>query len=138
VLRVLAIVLVLALAGAYVLRYCREAILFFRARYGGRRGARSLYLLLLARLAAEGKPIKPVSKTAPEYSKLFPEGVDGAFAAFASLYTELRWRDCGKEREEELLRLLKEEYRKILAANRRSGAGGLVNRIFSLRALAYL
>jgi hypothetical protein len=138
VLRVLAYVLVLALSGAYALRYCREAILFFRARLGGRRGARSLYLLLLARLAAEGKPIKPVSKTAPEYSKLFPEGGDGAFAAFASLYTELRWRDCGKEREDELFRLLKEEYRKILAVNRRKGIAGFVIRIFSLRALAYL
>ncbi|MDR2953047.1 MAG: transglutaminase-like domain-containing protein [Treponema sp.] len=138
VFRVLAFVLVLALVSAYALRYSRELVLYFGARRGGRRGARSLYLLLLSRLAAEGKPIKPASKTASEYSKLFPSDGEGAFASFAALYTELRWRDSEKAREEELFRLLKGEYQKILAVNRRSGAGGFVARIFSLRALAYL
>jgi len=140
VLRVFVLLAVLALAGAYSLRYGREAVLRLRVRRGGREGTRSLYLLLLSRLAADGKPIKPVSKTAPEYARIF-EGVGegGSFAGFAALYTELRWREFSDTTErDERFELLLGEYKKILAENRRKGLLAFFIRIFSLRGLAYL
>ena len=149
VLRVLAFLAVLALALAYVMLYGREALLWAGTRQGGRQGARSLYLLLLSRLAADGKPIKPVSKTAPEYARLF-QGIDppsegagesqeGPFEAFAALYTELRWKDFGDKAEEDRrFRALKGEYRKILTMTRRKGLRAFIIRIFSLRGLKYL
>jgi hypothetical protein len=138
VLRAIALFLALALAAAYALRYGREAVLLLGARRGGREGARSLYLLLLARLAAEGKPIKPASKTALEYSELFPETGEG-FTSFAALYAELRWREFrdSVEAEERFLRL-KEDYRAILVAARRRGIRAFFRRAFSLRGLFYL
>ncbi|MCL2381875.1 MAG: transglutaminase family protein [Treponema sp.] len=140
VLRAVTLLAVLALAAAYALRYGREAALGLAARRGGREGARSLYLLLLARLAADGKPIKPASKTAPEYARLFcAAGEGGPFADFATLYTELRWRDFGDKAESDRrFELLKEEYRKILAGNRRKGFPSAAGRVLSLRGLAYL
>jgi hypothetical protein len=65
---------VIALITAYLLRYGRELVLFLLTHQGGIKGARALYLLLLSRLAADGKPIKAVSNTAPEYAELFNEG----------------------------------------------------------------
>jgi hypothetical protein len=142
VLRAAGIMAVFALVCAYILRYGREAFLFFNVRKGGRRGARSLYLLLLARLAADGKPVKPASKTALEYAELFP--VAGAkenphFREFASLYSELRWREFADNAEaEKRFLLLKDEYANILKAVRRRGALNALIRAFSLRGLAYL
>jgi hypothetical protein len=142
VLKAAGIMAVFALVCAYVLRYGREALLFFNARKGGRRGARSLYLLLLARLAADGKPVKPASKTALEYAELFPAA--GAkenphFREFASLYSELRWREFADNAEaEKRFLLLKDEYANILKAVRRRGALNALIRAFSLRGLAYL
>jgi hypothetical protein len=140
VLRVLAFLAAALLSGAYLLRYGREILLRLGARRGGREGARSLYLLLLARLAAEGRPIKPASKTAAEYARLFPgEGEASPFAAFAALYTELRWRDFTDPLQKEgCFNRLRQEYRNILRANRRGGPRGFFIRIFSLRGLAYL
>jgi hypothetical protein len=138
VLRVVALLLALALAAAYALRYGREAVLAFGAKRGGREGARSLYLLLLSRLAAEGKPIKPASKTALEYSELFPETGE-EFAAFAASYAELRWREFkdSAEKEERFSRL-EQSYSSILASARRRGFIAAIKRIFSLRGLFYL
>ena len=140
VLQTLALLAVLAIVSAYVLRYGREAALHFGARRGGRPGARSLYLLLLARLAADGKPIKPLSKTAPEYARLFSGAENSdAFTPFAAMYTELRWRDfIDKAEMEERFQTLKDEYRKIMAGYRRKGLFASIIRIFSLRGLAYL
>jgi hypothetical protein len=141
VLRAAGFLAALALLGAYLLRYGREAVLYLGTKRGGRAGARSLYLLLLARLAAEGKPIKPASRTALEYSRLFPAaaGEEGPFAPFAALYTELRWREfSGGEEREERFRRLREEYRRILKAEGRRGPLAALIRIFSLRGLAYL
>jgi len=140
VLRTLVTLAILALVSAYALRYGREAALRMGVRRGGRAGARSLYLLLLARLAADGRPIKPVSKTAPEYALLFSGAEEGeSFAGFAALYTELRWRDFSDKAEMDgRFELLENEYRKILAENRRKGLRAFFVRIFSLRALAYL
>jgi transglutaminase-like putative cysteine protease len=128
-----------ALLCAYLLRYGREILLRLAARRGGRYGARSLYLLLLARLAADGKPIKPASKTAAEYADIFPAKAPGTFAVFAALYTELRWREFKDSAEQaERFRQLEEEYRNILKLTRRQGIPAFFIRIFSLRGLAYL
>jgi hypothetical protein len=143
-----------ALLCAYLLRYGREIFLRLGARQSGRSGARSLYLLLLARLAADGKPIKPASKTAVEYAQLFPsrgeekprrirkaeEGLaDRHLQNFAELYTELRWREFSDPAEQEKrFRDLKQEYCNIIKASRRRGILPFFIRIFSLRGLAYL
>jgi len=139
-LRAVCIMAGLALVFAYVLRYGRELALFIGARSGGRAGARSLYLLLLAHLAADGKPVKPASKTAYEYAELFPSAEENpCFRAFASIYSELRWREFeDKAQLEERFLQLKGEYRSILKAVRRRGALNALIRVFSLRGLAYL
>ena len=140
VLRAAAFMLVFALTAAYALRYGREAFLSFGARRGGRDGARALYLLLLARLAADGKPIKPASKTALEYTSLFPGSMeDSHFQSFASLYSELRWREfLDKAQEDERFTRLRQEYFNILKTYRRKGFINSIKRFISLRGLAYL
>jgi hypothetical protein len=130
----------LAIACAYALRYGREAVLYFGSRKGGRTGARFLYLLLLARLASDGKPIKPASKTASEYSQLFgSKGESPHFMNLASLYSQLRWREFADNAErDKCFTLLEQEYKNILAATRQKGIHKQLLRILSLRGLAYL
>ncbi|MDR2542987.1 MAG: transglutaminase domain-containing protein [Treponema sp.] len=143
--RVAITLVVLAIISAYALRYTRELILYIGARRGGRKGvrksARSLYLLLLTRLAADGSPIKPASKTAYEYSELFANSCsngESQFKTFAGLYSELRWRQfVNPADEDERYQLLLNEYEKILSM-RKSGLHHVIKRIFSLRGLAYL
>jgi transglutaminase-like putative cysteine protease len=141
-----------AIVCAYALRYGREAVLYLGARRGGRQGARSLYLLLLSRLAADGNPIKPASKTAMEYSELFPHRAHGGHGeelraedsvvhlkAFAALYSELRWREFSdKEQMQQRFDLLTQEYLNIIKTTRRKGILRALIRILSLRGLAYL
>jgi transglutaminase-like putative cysteine protease len=146
VLRTAGIMAVLALVCAYILRYGREFVLYLGTRRGGRAGSRSLYLLLLSRLAADGRPIKPASKTALEYSQLFRSqtNFDGAqenahFKTFADYYSQLRWREFKDEAErDERFSLLKDEYYNILKTTKRQGMLKWFIRIFSLRGLAYL
>ncbi|MCL2440376.1 MAG: transglutaminase-like domain-containing protein [Treponema sp.] len=133
--------ILIAVLGAYIFRYGREFILYLGAKRGGRAGARYLYLLLLARLAADGKPIKPVSKTAHEYIKLFPDKIESNeyFLRFADIYSEMRWRQFDNHNElETRFLLLKDEYNKILTISRRRGLHWQVVRLFNLRGLAYL
>ena len=143
----------LAIICAYALRYIREIVLYIGTRRKGRAGARSLYLLLLARLAADGRPIKPASKTAHEYSELFANSSHGGtgtsslentenkiscFKNFAALYSELRWRQFPTQTDgDERFRLLRKEYEKILSMQK-SGLIHGIKRTFSLRGLAYL
>jgi len=161
---------IIAVVCAYSLRYGREIILYYNSIKGGRRAAgttasaaanttasaaaratakaRSLYLLLLAKLAADGMPIKPASKTAHEYSELFPMNpalkqeeaeVNPHLAAFADLYSELRWRQFDNPTEiDERFQRLKNEYYEILKTTRRKGLHRCFIRIISLRGLAYL
>jgi len=152
VLRAAGIMAVFALVLAYLLRYGRELALYLGTRRGGRAGARSLYLLLLARLAADGKPMKPASKTALEYAQLFPfkktEAAIGAGADvsenphlknFASIYTEMRWREFKDSAQmDECFLRLKQEYRNILETTKRGGLHGPLLRAISLRGLGYL
>jgi transglutaminase-like putative cysteine protease len=145
VLRAIAALAAAALVSAYVLRYGREAVLYFGARRSGRAGARSLYLLLLARLAADGKPIKPASKTALEYSELYTAQLfpgmeeNPHIKTFASIYSELRWRDFpDKAEKEERFLQLNQEYQNILKTTRRKGIHRIFIRLISLRGLAYL
>jgi hypothetical protein len=140
VIRVALVLATVALLAAYALRYGREIVLSFNTKRGGREGARSLYLLLLSKLAADGKPIKPASKTALEYAELFPgTNKDSPFATFAALYSELRWRkfNDSSEMEKRFIKL-KQEYRSILKTTRRKGLLKALMRIISLRGLAYL
>jgi hypothetical protein len=141
---------IFALVCAYILRYGRELALYLGTRRGGRAGARSLYLLLLARLAADGKPVKPASKTALEYAQLFPFKKTGTGDAagveenphlknFASLYTELRWRDFKESAQmDECFQKLEQEYDNILETTKRGGVHGWLLRVISLRGLGYL
>jgi transglutaminase-like putative cysteine protease len=138
--RAIAALLITAVICAYALRCGREAVLYFSARRGGRQGARSLYLLLLARLAADGKPIKPASKTALEYSQLFPGLEENPhIKTFASIYSELRWRQFSNQTEnDECFLQLMNEYHSILTTTRRRGIHRVFIRLISLRGLAYL
>jgi len=134
---------ILALICAYALRYGRELILYINSRRASRdirSRTRSLYLLLLARLAADGQPIKPASKTATEYSQLFRGNEDAScFKPFAEIYSELRWRQFADPAEMETrFKELKKEYHEILTATRRKGLHRWFIRIISLRGLAYL
>ncbi|MDR2941349.1 MAG: transglutaminase-like domain-containing protein [Treponema sp.] len=144
VLRTAGIMAVLALVCAYALRYGRELALYLGVKRRGRAGARSLYLLLLARLSADGKPIKPADKTALEYAKLFPftktgEGENPHFKNFASIYTELRWREFKDSAQmDERFSLLEQEYHNILETTRQKGILGWFIRLISLRGLGYL
>nr|AGS52258.1 transglutaminase domain protein [uncultured bacterium contig00059] len=148
VLRTAFIMACIALVCAYALRYGREAFLYFGAQRGGRDGAqqagaqraaaRSLYLLLLARLAADGRPIKPASRTALEYAELFP-GEKGDCRLFADLYSQLRWREfADNAQRDECFDRLRREYRNILEGSRRKGMVNWFKRVLSLRGLAYL
>jgi len=144
--------IIFALICAYILRYGRELVLFICIQRDGsyRVRARYLYLLLLARLAADGQPIKPASKTAHEYSELFPgnltrrdterENEEGAcFKAFADIYSAIRWREFSNEAEiNEHFQLLKQEYFNILKNTRRRGIHRWFIRKISLRGLTYL
>jgi hypothetical protein len=132
-----------ALVLAYILRYGRELVLYMNSRNEGfdiRGRTRSLYLLLLARLAADGQPIKPASKTAHEYSQLFRGKDDSSyFKQFAEIYSELRWRQFNNPVEiEKRFQMLKKEYNEILISTRRRGLHRGLIRIISLRGLAYL
>jgi len=154
--RALLALLVAAIAGAYTLRYMREIILYIDANNGSnfRSRARSLYLLMLARLAADGQPIKPASKTAHEYSELFrnfttnhheqsriseESNLNKHFRSFSDLYSEIRWREFKDENElNERFEMLKVEYKNILKVTKRKGIHRWFIRIINLRGLAYL
>jgi hypothetical protein len=134
---------IFALFCAYALRYGRELFLYINSRREEadiRSRTRSLYLLLLARLAADGQPIKPASKTAAEYSQLFRGKDDtSCFKPFAEIYSELRWRQFDNPAEtEERFQALKNEYHTILNSTRRRGPHRWFIRTISLRGLAYL
>ncbi|MDR3161739.1 MAG: transglutaminase domain-containing protein [Spirochaetaceae bacterium] len=157
VLRFLGFAAAAALLCAYALRYGREFLLRRRARRHDLRGIQALYRLLLMRLAAEGLPLKPPAKTSREYAALFSEESgfplvsgfpqesgappENAFASFAALYTELRYRDFSPEQAAEKAarhEALREAAGGILKNLRRPGLRGLLRRIFSLRGLTYL
>ena len=146
VFRTIIFILLMALLAAYLVRYGRELYLYTAQRAGGAKGARSLYLLLLAKLAADGRPIKPASKTAQEYVNLFPglekgkaEDSTQVYINFAKIYTELRWKTfTDKENEKQRFNELKIEYRNIISNQKRKGLLAFLIRIFSLRGLAYL
>jgi len=138
--RAVIILIISAIIGAYAIRYGREIILFVNVRSNAscRSRARSLYLLLLSHLAADGQPIKPASKTAHEYSKLFPDD-NACFKNFANIYSELRWRVFTDETAaDERMQSLWQEYNNILSSTRRRGLHHAIKRILSLRGLAYL
>ncbi|MCL2196231.1 MAG: transglutaminase-like domain-containing protein [Treponema sp.] len=132
--------LITAIIAAYALRYTRELILYLNVKHPSRAAARSLYLLLLAKLAADGNPIKPASKTAHEYSELFGiNNTQNYFKDFAEIYSELRWREFPTQDEfNTSYAQLKQSYESILNTTRKQGMHHTIKRLFSLRGLAYL
>ncbi len=136
VLKGTALLAAVLLAGAYLFRCGREALLALRARGRDDRAARAVYRLLLMRLAAEGRPFKPPSQTSQEYARLFPD--EPSFAAFAALYTPLRYRETFAPGErEKMMEELRRESGRVLRKLRRPGPAGMVRRIVSLRGLWY-
>ncbi|MCL2720696.1 MAG: transglutaminase-like domain-containing protein [Treponema sp.] len=158
--RVIIALVIFALICAYVLLFGRELILYIgykNQKNSARTRSRFLYLLMLSRLAADGQPIKPASKTAHEYSEIFPKSISqrrrGAevnevdiikednlyFKKFADLYSELQWRQFSDSSEmNEKLNLLWQEYQNILKSTLRRGLHHVIKRLISLRGLAYL
>ena len=129
----LLVLVVAGTVGAYVFRYSRLLYLRAVAKGDSVRSLKSIYTLLLMKLAVEGYPIKPGSRTAKEYSDEHPE-----LESFARLYTSLRYRErlSGEKRKEEFEKL-RGEYRTVIGGAKRSGLPGLIRRIFSLKDLRY-
>jgi transglutaminase-like putative cysteine protease len=121
---------------AYLFRYGREAYLVFQARRSDDAGVRALYRLLLIKIAAEGRPLKPPAKTSREYSEYFPE--EPAFLEFAALYTRLRYRENTPEEREALFAELRREFHAVTGGLKRPGPVGALRRVFSLRSLSYI
>ena len=137
--RTLLTLAIIALITAYILRYGRELILYIAAKQSSRKGARALYLLLLARLAADNQPIKPASKTASEYSQLFADKETPHFKNFANIYSQLRWRNFETQTDFDThFTQLKKEYQNILTTTRKKGIHRWLLRIINLKGLAYL
>jgi len=158
--RTILALIIFALVCAYVLLFGRELILYIgykNKKNSARTRSRFLYLLLLSRLAADGQPIKPASKTAHEYSEIFPKSITRGhgvtevneveiikednifFKKFADLYSELQWRQFSDSSEmNEKFNLLWQEYQNILKSTRRRGLHHVIKRLISLRGLAYL
>jgi len=132
-LQALLVLVVAGVAGAYSFRYGRLIYLRAMAKGNSVRSIRSLYSLLLMRLAAEGYPIKSGARTANEYAGEHPE-----LSNFAALYTSLRYRErfTPEERNEEFHKL-RREYRTVVDKTKRRGLAGLVCRMFTLRDLRY-
>ncbi|MBN1686202.1 MAG: transglutaminase domain-containing protein [Spirochaetales bacterium] len=132
-LQALLVLMVAGTAGAYAYRYGRLVYLKAVSRGESVRSLRAIYSLLLARLAAEGYPIKPVSHTVKEYAGEHPE-----LEHFAELYTTLRYRQRLKADKRELeFQKLRVEYRNVVESTKRSGFTGLLKRVFTLRDLRY-
>ncbi len=120
----------------YVFRYTREINLALRARIPDEEGAGALYRLLLLRLAADGRPVKPPSRTSREYAAFFPG--EPLLEAFAATYTELRYRERFSEGEREALHeKLRAEYSGALKRLRKPGLLAALRRAFTLRGIGY-
>jgi transglutaminase-like putative cysteine protease len=133
-LKTLAILMAAGIAGAYLFRYGRELYLHLLLKTRGVRALKALQMLLLMRLAVEGYAVKETSQTILEYSTRYPE-----LSSFASLYTNLRYRERFKKGEwEEKWQKLLGNWREIGQSSRGQGALSLLRRIFSLKGLRYL
>lgn len=133
ILRGLAVLAFAGLVGVYLYRYGRELYLWRLAAGQGTRSIRALYLLLLLRLAQNGRPLKPPAQTALEYA-----GADSGLHRFSSLYTMLRYRDRYRPGEREaLLRQIRGSYQDVARSARRPGLAAFLRRLLSLRGLYY-
>lgn len=133
VLRFLAAVILLGLAGLLLYRYLLEVGLMLQARGSSDRAARALFRLVLLRYASDGYPGKARSATALEYAAEHPE-----LARFAEIYTELRYRvSIQADERETLMKQLRDEATAAMARARRPGPAAAVRRLLSLKGLAY-
>jgi transglutaminase-like putative cysteine protease len=117
--------------GLYVFRYGREALLAALARRQDGHGLRSLQRLLLMRLATDGYTLKQPWETTLEYADRQPETRE-----FATLYTELRYRQPGAFQDGPWQRIQR-AYRETLHRCRRRGPAAAARRAVSLRPLHY-
>ncbi len=133
VLRLLAVLTAGVILVMYLYRYGRELYLLNLSRGKGRRSLDALYKLLLLRLVANGFTLKIPAATANEYAADHPE-----LTRFASLYTELKYRELyGVGERERLWKELKKEYRETVRQCRKAGFVNSLRRGFSLRGLYY-
>ncbi len=119
---------------AFIYRYLKEAYLSFSFKnMSDVKALKSIYLLMLMKLAASGYRIKNQANTPVEYSKVYPEIRD-----FADIYTRLRYSENLENYQRKVLREeLHAEYKKIIENSRQPGIWNIIKRIFSLRGLLY-
>ncbi|TVR53975.1 MAG: hypothetical protein EA426_17365 [Spirochaetaceae bacterium] len=133
VLRVFALLAAAAFVGAYTTRYGQEIYFAIRARRHDLGGARALYRLLILRYAANGAPLKAPSTTPREFAEQHPET-----ATFASIYSEIRYREKFKPDELETLHTrLRTEYGSLRRAIRANGIKAAFKRVVTLRGLGF-
>jgi hypothetical protein len=124
---------VVLLVGIYLYRYGMIAHLRIRSRGSDPESLHALLTLLLMKLSFNGYALKSPSQTPLEYARTYPE-----LQRFASLYTELRYRERFAEGERaQLRREMLEDYASIVHTARRRGFVGTLQRGFSLRGLSY-
>ncbi len=132
-LTVLATLTVLAVAGAYGLRYGRQGWLALRARQTDGSGLRALGNLLYMRMANAGCALKDHAHTMQEYARRYPE-----IERFAALYTMLRYRTAFDPGEHlGTWSELRAQYRTAVQRLRKPGLRPLLRRALTLRALYY-
>ena len=133
VLRLLAVLAAGVILLMYLYRYGRELYLLNLSHGRSRRSLDALYKLLLLRLVADGFALKSPATTPNEYAQDHPE-----LTRFASLYTELKYRELYGAGERELLwKELKREYRETVRQCRKAGFANSLRRGFSLKGLYY-
>ena len=133
VLRLLAVLTAGVTLLMYLYRYGRELFLLNLSRGKSRRSLDALYKLLLLRLVTNGFALKSPATTPIEYAEDHPE-----LTRFASLYTELKYRELYGAGERELLwKELKREYRETVRQCRKTGFLNFLRRGFSLKGLYY-
>lgn len=132
--RVLIILLCSILTGLYLFRFGKE--LQLRHISGGQdlSALNSMYTLLLMKLSVNGYELKNPARTFLEYSKSYPE-----INRFASIYTELRYRELyGPDEKEGLWHDIRASYSKVINLSKKSGFLNALRRIFSLKGLYYI
>ncbi len=134
ILQGLAMALFGMIVALYVFRFGKE--LHLRYLSGGRslRSLKAIYNLLLLKLSSNGYTLKEPSRTPLEYAERYPE-----LNRFASLYTDLRYRESYKPGEKNMLwDEMLQSYNEAVSSCKKTGLLYSFRRLFSLRGLYYL
>lgn len=131
--RAIGILIVVALVAVYTFRDVKIYYLMLVSLRNDRRGLDALFRLLFIRLAMNGYPLKPPSRTTLEYSREYPE-----LENFASVHTMLRFREHYAVGEKEIAwKELRKTYRQAIRETKKKGLLGMMRRRVSLRGLYY-